>query len=206
MFEFLRRHRGVLGVFAALALVLAACGDDDDETSTAEPTEDAEDDTTTDNGDDTDSDDEAEGETVEVTAVDYAFEGLPDSIPAGSSIELTNESEVEVHEFVAIRLPDDEDRSIEELLQLPPEELTQVGTPSDVIVAPPGQAGMAVEGDGVLDEPGRYVIICAIPTGADPQEFLEAAQESEGGPPDVEGGPPHLAEGMFAEVTVEADG
>ncbi|MDZ7732776.1 MAG: hypothetical protein U5R31_06345 [Acidimicrobiia bacterium] len=61
----------------------------------------------------------------------------------------------------------------------------------------------AVEGDGVIDEPGRYAFICAIPTGADPQEYLAAAAEAEGGPPQVEGGPPHFVEGMYAEVTVE---
>jgi hypothetical protein len=53
-----------------------------------------------------------------------------------------------------------------------------------------------------LSEPGRYAVICAIPTGADPAEYLEAAAEAEGGPPEVAGGPPHLAMGMYGEVTV----
>lgn len=70
-----------------------------------------------------------------------------------------------------------------------------------MVIAPPGDSGFAVEGTGVLSEPGRYAVICAIPTGADPDEYLAAAAESEGGPPQVAGGPPHLAMGMFAEVT-----
>jgi hypothetical protein len=41
-----------------------------------------------------------------------------------------------------------------------------------------------------------------IPTGADPDEYLAAAAEAEGGPPDVAGGPPHIAAGMFAELVV----
>ena len=71
-----------------------------------------------------------------------------------------------------------------------------------VIVAPPSGDGLVVEGTGVLTEPGRYAIICVIPTGADPGEYLAAAAEAEGGPPDVAGGPPHIVEGMFAELTV----
>ena len=46
-----------------------------------------------------------------------------------------------------------------------------------------------------------YVILCAIPTGADVVEYLEAAATSEG-PPQVDGGPPHFTNGMFAEITV----
>jgi hypothetical protein len=140
---------------------------------------------------------------VVVTAVDYGFEGLPEKVKAGTTLALQNESMVEVHELVAIRLPDDETRPVDELVQLPPDELASffpgVAT---VVIAPPGESGFAVEGTGVLSEPGRYAVICAIPTGADPAGYLEAAAEAEGGPPEVAGGPPHLAMGMYGEVTV----
>jgi len=140
---------------------------------------------------------------VEVTTIDYAYVGLPTELSAGTEVRLVNDSTTEVHEFVAVRLPDDEARSVADLVQLPPEEfgalLADVET---VIVAPPSSDGLVVEGTGVLAEPGRYAIVCVIPTGADPQEYLAAAAEAEGGPPDVAGGPPHIVEGMFAEVTV----
>lgn len=189
----------VLAVLFALTMVASACDDSDDD-GTAE----------TDTGTDTEEDaggDEA-AETVNVTAVDFAFEGLPGSVDAGTEVSLSNESEAELHEFVAVQLPDDEDRSVEELLQLPQDELMGLlGTGvTDVILALPGQtdAPGAVEGDAVLDEPGRYAVICAIPTGVDPQVYLDAAAEAEGGPPQIEGGgPPHFTQGMFAEVTVE---
>lgn len=142
--------------------------------------------------------------TVVVGATDYAFVGLPETVEAGTTLQLRNDSETEVHELVAIRLPDDETRSAAELVQLPPEELSgffpMVET---VLVAAPGEEGVAVEGDGVLSDPGRYLVICVIPTGADPTEYLEAAAAAEGGPPEVAGGPPHIAHGMFGEVTVE---
>lgn len=144
------------------------------------------------------------GGPVEIAAVDYAYEGIPDTVAAGTELVLTNESSMEVHELVAIRLPDDETRSVAELVQLPPEEMAAffpgVAT---VLVAAPGEEAIAVEGDGTLTEPGRYAIICVIPTGADPQEYLEAAAASEGGPPEVAGGPPHIMNGMFGEITVE---
>ena len=67
----------------------------------------------------------------------------------------------------------------------------------------PGEAGFPVVGDGTLTEPGRYAIICSIPIGADPAEFLAAAQESTEGPPQVAGGPPHFTSGMYGELVVE---
>lgn len=138
-----------------------------------------------------------------VTAVDYAYEGLADEVAAGTEIALVNESRREVHEFVAVRLDDDETRSVEELVQLPPEELGALFAGVEaVIVAPPNSDGFTVEGDGTLGSPGRYAIVCVIPTGANPDEYLAAAAEAEGGPPDVAGGPPHIAAGMFAELVV----
>lgn len=149
-------------------------------------------------------DDVASG-TIEVTAVDYGFQGLPDTIRSGSSLTLENSSDEEIHELVALRIPDDEDRSVEELTELSEEEQMAIfgsAEPATVIVTPPGAPeGMAVVGDGSLDEPGRYAILCFIPTGADPDEFLAAAQDSDG-PPDVDGGPPHFVNGMYAELTV----
>ena len=142
--------------------------------------------------------------TIEVTAVDYGYAGLPDAIAAGTKLTMVNASEMEAHELVAIRLPDDEERPIGELVKLPPEELAAFFPGlATVIIAGPGDEGIAVEGNGVLTEPGRYAVICVIPTGADPMEYLTAAAESEGGPPQVEGGPPHIVNGMYAEVVVE---
>ncbi len=172
----------------ALLGIVAACGDDDDA---------AEAPTTTAASD--------EPAVVEVTAVDYGYEDLPSTIEAGTQLSLTNASANEIHELVAFRLADDETRSIDELVALPPEELLGlVGPePAMVLLAPPGGEQIAAVGDGTVSEPGRYGVICVIPTGADPVEYLEAAAESEGGPPQVDGGPPHITQGMFAEFVVE---
>lgn len=171
-----RKYLLVAVISAALAMALAACSGES-LPSTDEP--------------------------VVVTAVDYGFEGLPERVKVGTTLALENESMVELHELVAIRLPDDEDRSIDDLVQLPPDEFAAFFPGlATVVIAPPGAEGFVVEGTGTLSEPGRYAVICAIPTGANPDEYLAAAAESDGEPPQVAGGPPHLAMGMYGEITV----
>lgn len=179
------RSTTIIGL--SVALGLAACGDDDDTAATTTTVATVEDD------------------VVTVTAVDYAYEGLPASVPAGTRFDLRSDSETEIHEFVAFRLDDDETRSAAELVALPPDELLPAlgPEPAAVLLAPPGaEAAIPAVGDGTLTEPGRYVIICVIPTGADPAEYLEKAATSDG-PPDVAGGPPHIVNGMYADLLVE---
>lgn len=148
---------------------------------------------------------DGDGETIEVAGVDFAFEGVPETVEAGTQFTFTNESDVEFHELILFHIPEGEERPIAELLALPDEEATEiVGAPLGVSVAMPGEEGMVVEGELVVEEPGRYVMLCFIPTGADPQAFAEAMENpGEGEPPQVEGGPPHVAQGMYAEFTVE---
>jgi hypothetical protein len=189
-----------------LPLTTAACGDDDDaatDTTTTEASTEA--DETTTEADVTTTEADAGGDEVAITGVDYAFEGVPASVPAGTRLSFTNDSDAEVHEIVAVPLGADETRPIEEIVADPAGigALLGGGPPTAVIVASPGgdQPG-AVVGDGTLAEPGRYALICTIPTGADPDEYLAAAAAAQGGPPDVAGGPPHFVNGMVAEVEV----
>ena len=143
---------------------------------------------------------------IRVSASDFRFGGLPAKVRVGTKLTLANESATELHELVAIKLPDTETRSVEELLQLPPEELEAVapGLPAAVLVSLPNSpSAIPAVGDGTLTEPGRYAVICFIPTGVDPGEYLAAAQAA-GGPPQIPGaGAPHHQQGMFAELIVE---
>jgi hypothetical protein len=174
-------RRVVMAAAVGVPLLLTACGSDDDGSS--EPSE------------------------VTITASDYKFEGLPDSVAVGSTFSLANSSQKELHEAVAVRIPDDEERSIDELAALPEAELEAIfaGEPAFVLLAMPDAAAadqIVAVGDGTVTEAGRYAVVCFIPTGADPQAFMDAVATSEGGPPDVEGGPPHFANGMYAEFEV----
>lgn len=203
------RRRVALAVTTAAFVVLAAgCGSDDDaggstETSLAtvettngtEPPNSAAPATVVD-----------DAPVIEVEAVDYAFENLPASVPSGTRLALTNGANAELHELVAIRLADDETRSVDAIVHLPPQELGAIlgaGPPAAVLLAAPGGEQIAAVGDGTLTEPGRYLVFCSIPSGVAPDVYLEAAAAANGEPPQVEGGPPHFAHGMFAELLVE---
>jgi len=176
---------------AALPLAAAACSDDSDASSSSTTTT-----ATADPGD-------SGHDHVEVGAVDFSFEDLPSSIDAGTQLTLRNDADRELHELVAFHLPDDEKRPVAELLKLPESELMpMLGAPSTVLLAAPGEDQVAAVGDGTLTEPGRYLVMCSIPTGVEPAEYLRAAAAANGQKPDVDGGPPHFTSGMFAELTV----
>jgi hypothetical protein len=195
-----RTIRRAMATLLAGGLLLVACGDDDDTATTgtpgttAAPATDASATTTT----------TVPAGTVEVTLMDYKFEGLPETVAVGTKLTVVNESERELHELVAFKLPESETRSAAEIAKLPMGELMPMfaGPPAAVLLALPGGEQIAAVGDGTLTEAGRYLVFCSIPTGADPQAYLEAAGTSDG-PPQVDGGPPHLMAGMYADLTVK---
>jgi hypothetical protein len=191
-----------LAVAATVGVLAAGCSDDDDGTVAAEQTLPPPAATTRPEPATTGA--PVAGE-ISVVLSDFAFGGLPDTVPAGTRLRIENTSKNELHELVAFRLPDDETRPVEELLELPDAEqaaLFESGPPAMVLLAPPGGEQITALGDGTLAERGRYLVLCAIPTGADPEEYMRAAAEADG-PPQVPGGKPHFMRGMVADVTVE---
>jgi len=121
-------------------------------------------------------------ETVEVSAVDYAFEA-PDTFPAGEAgIIFSNDTEKdEEHEFIIFKKAEGETRSAEEILNDPKTQEEGPGEFAGAVFAQPGSTA-----GSFLDlTPGDYIAVCFIPVG--------------GG----EDGPPHFTEGMVKEFTVE---
>lgn len=180
------RHMASFGVLVtALTLALAACTDQPEtpQAAAAEPDADA----------------------VEVGLVDFAFVDVPDTVAIGTRLTVDNRAEAELHELVAFRLPDAEERAVADLAKLGPHDLiAALGEPATVLLATPGGDPIPAVGDGTLAEPGRYAIMCFIPTGVDPDVYLAAAAETGEGAPEVEGaGPPHFVQGMYAELVVE---
>ena len=163
-----------VGALVALAALGAACGGGGDDTKT-------------------------------VTAADYSFQNLPKEVDAGTTFKLTNSSTKELHEMAVIRIPDEEKRPVADLVRLPEAQQQAVfgaAEPAMVLIAPPGGGEMIkAVGDGKLTQKGRYAVVCFIPTGADPQAYLNAPPSA--GPPNVAGGPPHAAQGMYGEITVK---
>jgi len=127
-------------------------------------------------------------ESVEVTAVDYAFDADLDSLEAGQvAFGFANEG-TELHEMALIRVNDDTTESIEELLELPEEQAdTKVTFLGVSFAAPGGEDVMYADLDA-----GRYVMICFIPTGSTSMEDAETAD-----------GQPHFTNGMLREFTIE---
>lgn len=203
MFESGKRLSWAVGV-AALLAISAGCGSDNDSDAGTDVAATVAADATTVPSASDGTPEESSVDPVMVEASDYKFEAIPDEFPAGTQMTLTNKSDKELHELVAFRVPDAEKRPVAELMALPEAELGALfaGDPATVIIAPPKSDGFPVVGTGIISEPGRYVFVCFIPTGADPDEYMAAAEASTGGPPDVAGGPPHFVNGMFAEATV----
>lgn len=125
---------------------------------------------------------ECEFETVDVTAVDFAFEGVPESIDSGTTaFTFTNSSEGEEHEMVVFRKADGVTVGFEDLLALGEEESADKLLFVTAAFAPPG-----AEGATLADlEPGSYAMVCFVPVGG------------------AEDGPPHFTQGMLQEFTVE---
>lgn len=140
---------------------------------------------------------------VEITAFDYRYEGVPEVVPAGTTFFLINESLTEFHEAAIIRLDNDDQRTVEELTALSPGELLEnTGTFQVALLSRPGQMQYAKSpGSATLRTPGRYLIVCSVPLGADP---AVVERQVEFGPPaQIEGVPAHYQVTMFAEFFVE---
>lgn len=123
---------------------------------------------------------------ISATTVDYEFEGLPTSSPAGlTALKITNEGD-EFHEIVLMRINDDVTDSIEDLLELPEEEVEGKVTPAGVVLAMPGTSAI-----NFFDlKPGRYGVLCFISKDSD------AEHEFQGD------GLPHFTEGMVEELEI----
>lgn len=148
---------------------------------------------------------------VTVVARDYVFEGMPLSVPAGTTFVLTNEG-TEVHEMFIVRRNDDVTETWEELLALPDEEALQRVTVLGALAALPGET--ATDTMTAIEE-GEYLALCFIPqfTLTGPVVFppwhpladseLAAPQGTE---PAAGLGPPHGIMGMLQPLTVTPAG
>lgn len=94
-----------------------------------------------------------------VTAVDFAFEGIPAEVPAGDvSFELTNEGE-SAHEMAVFRLGEGVD--LDELLSRDEEPSEEEALEVGGTFAAPGEGGAYFNAEGL--EPGTYAVVCFIP-------------------------------------------
>lgn len=126
-------------------------------------------------------------ERVAVSAVDYAFEGVPETLPAGIvTFDFSNEGE-EVHEMLMVRYKD-ASTTIEDLMKLSDKEAQAKIDFLGASFGPPG----ATDTESKELTPGKYALVCFVPVGS---TSPKAARKADG--------PPHVAKGMSVEFTVE---
>ena len=138
----------------------------------------------------------ASGEAdITVTAVDFAFEGVPAEVPSGTTLALTNTGQ-EVHEMIVVRKLPTTTQSFEELLALPQDQVEGLVEDVGFAYAEPGQTATDVV---TLGEPGEYLMVCFIPAGT---TSLPSIDPNSSEPPDLGTGAPHFTLGMVQEFTV----
>jgi uncharacterized cupredoxin-like copper-binding protein len=123
--------------------------------------------------------------TLDVTAVDFGYEGVPDELAAGYHVVNFTNAGHEQHEMFTFRFNEGTTETFEEIVDLPEEEVFTKITPVNAVFAMPGGSDTT---SWNLTEPGRYAIVCFIPVGS--------VGETDGD------GPPHFTEGMFREFNV----
>ena len=138
-----------------------------------------------------------------VTAVDYAFQGLPATLEPGRRLFRFHNVGTELHEMIFLRKKTTTTESFDQILALGAENQEEaegkVDEAGGLFAFPAPAAGPeAVDSSTFLDfTPGQYVAVCFIPVGLTPAA-AQAAQQT-GQEPE---GPPHLTRGMKTEFTV----
>jgi hypothetical protein len=128
---------------------------------------------------------------VEVKAVEYAFEGLPETVPVGTSFRLVNGGQ-EDHELFVVRANEGTTETLEELLAMPPEQTAQKVTDVGGVFAHVGKTSV---GTLTLDQPGRYFAVCFITQGTKGGVAPSPAA-------DGQDGTPHALLGIITEFAV----
>ena len=91
----------------------------------------------------TDESMDMEGLTIDVGGVEYAFTGLPTSVPVGTELTFTNNG-AEIHEIVLNRVADGVTESFEELMAL-------------------NESGVDLEAEGYIDTDYGFQMLLAVP-------------------------------------------
>lgn len=150
----------------------------------------------------------ADGDVVKVVGVEYAFVGLPSSVPVDIRLGFDNAGS-EFHELALARIADHATESAEELVAMGDAAFREGKVellPDAVLVANPGEQS---EGSLALQLAGRYLAICLVPQGMVPSVLTELGVTENMAPSDwppeaqaILGNPTHAALGMVQEFTV----
>jgi hypothetical protein len=120
---------------------------------------------------------------VPVTATDYKFEGIPASLPAGTtSFKMDNKSTAEEHVLLITRRKPGVTDSVADIMNMNEGDI--FGSKLDLVMAAGAPPGASTATAGELT-PGEYIALCPIPQGGKPE------------------GKSHAELGMYQEFTVK---
>lgn len=96
---------------------------------------------------------------VSVSAIDWAFTGIPDELPSGRISFAVDYEGKDEHEMVVFRRNDDSTSTLDEILELPGEEMMSQVTMTGVTYGSPGTTSYLTADL----EPGTYFLLCFLP-------------------------------------------
>jgi hypothetical protein len=128
---------------------------------------------------------------VPVTGIEYEFQGLPTTLPAGKTAFQFTDNGAEIHELEVLRIKGKD--SAKKLAGLSEKELSKKAEEVGSTFAMQGQSGYAFAD---MSKPGRYAVLCHLPVGSTSEQAAEQAAKKHA--------KTHAQEGMFATITVEA--
>ncbi|HEY3096570.1 MAG TPA: hypothetical protein VGK05_07000 [Acidimicrobiia bacterium] len=128
-------------------------------------------------------------QTVDVTATEYEFVGLPKTVKPGPvAIKLTDTG-AELHELASFRLKTKD--SVKKVLGLSnKEQNSKIERTGGTIVLQGDTTYVVVD----MSKPGRYGVACFLPVGSTSAQEAEAKSHQHGGTP-------HWKKGMYGTIT-----
>jgi hypothetical protein len=127
---------------------------------------------------------------VDVTGIEYEFQGLPKTLPAGKVAIRFTDNGAEFHELAVFRVKGKD--SVKKIVGLSEKEQAKKVEQVGATFAAQGQASYTIVD---LSKPGRYGVVCNLPVGSTSEQAIEEAEKDHP--------KSHAQEGMYATITVE---
>ncbi|HEV8205276.1 MAG TPA: hypothetical protein VGR04_01150 [Acidimicrobiia bacterium] len=127
---------------------------------------------------------------LQANGIEYEFQGLPKTVPAGKVAIQFTDNGAEIHELEVLRIKGKD--SAKKLTGLSESQLGKKAEDVGSTFAMQGQTSYAFAD---MSKPGRYAVLCHLPVGStSPQAAEEAGKKH---------AKSHAQEGMYATITVE---
>jgi hypothetical protein len=127
---------------------------------------------------------------LQASGIEYEFQGLPKTVPAGKVAIQFTDNGAEIHELEVLRIKGED--SAKKLTGLSESQLGKKAEDVGSTFAMQGQTSYAFAD---MTKPGRYAVLCHLPVGStSPQAAEEAGKKH---------AKSHAQEGMYATITVE---